>query len=301
MFNKILFFGLLATPLAALAQCPPLGPTLPLASNLAGNPVVQKTIQGIHEKLKQTFSPLNSTAFAVTLGTTNDNTPLLEYHNYPTIYNTTGAHDLTTDTQFIVASISKLFTACGIKLLSDKISPTDCVTKFIPELLELKTQAESHNAITATNWSEVTIDALLSHLSGIAEDLGNSDIDNAPTNYSALGLPTLNKTERGTQCGDGANTYQRPCTEADFFDNWGRKFPVYAPFARPVYSNIGYAILGLVIERATGKSYAQYMEEAIFKPLGLNHTSVDHPISLSDAFITIETGDGDISEGFLAR
>lgn len=43
------------------------------------------------------------------------------------------------------------------------------------------------------------------------------------------------------------------------------------------------------------------MQDAIIKPLGLKHTSVDHPLKLSDAFITAETGDGDISEGFEAR
>ena len=301
MFNLVSLVSILAAPIAVLAQCPPLGPTLPLANNLASNPIVKETIQGINKELKKKTGSLKSTAFAITFGTTNDDTPLLEFHNTPTVYNTSGSHTLTTDTQFIVASISKLFTAQGIKLLSNKVSPTDCVTKYVPELLHLKEQAEPQNAITSTDWSEVTIDALLSHLSGIAEDLGDSDIDNAPGNYSALGLPILNKTEQGTHCGDGANPYQRPCTEADFFNNWGRKYPVYAPFTTPVYSNIGYAILGLVIERATGKSYAQYMEEAIFKPLGLKHTSVDQPISLSDAFITKEIGDGDVSEGFLAR
>lgn len=85
------------------------------------------------------------------------------------------------------------------------------------------------------------------------------------------------------------------------FANWGRKYPVYAPFSTPVYSNVGFGLLGLVIERASGVSFAQYMQDAIIKPLGLKHTSVDHPLKLSDAFITAETGDGDISEGFEAR
>lgn len=88
---------------------------------------------------------------------------------------------------------------------------------------------------------------------------------------------------------------------SDFFANWGRKNPAYAPFTTPVYSNIGYAILGLVIERVTGVSFSQYIQNAIIEPLGLNKTSIDHPIKLSDAFITHETADGDLSEGFLAR
>jgi CubicO group peptidase (beta-lactamase class C family) len=64
---------------------------------------------------------------------------------------------------------------------------------------------------------------------------------------------------------------------------------------------VGIGLLGLVIERASKTSFAQYMHDAIIKPLGLNHTSVDHPLKLSDAFITKETADGDLSEGFEAR
>ena len=301
MFSMLFLLIVLAYPLAVLAQCPPAGSTLPVATNLAANPGVRETVKSVSQELRKKIGSLNSTAFSITMGTINDNIPLLRYHNAPEVYNASGTHTLTTNTQFIVASVSKLFTAYGIKLLSDHLGPNDPVTKFVPELLHLKLQAKPQNAIKSTNWDNVTIDALLSHLSGIAEDLGDTDIDNAPGNYSALGLPTLNKNEQGTQCGDASNPYQRPCTEADFFNNWGKKYPVYAPFTTPVYSNIGYAILGLVIERVTGRPYAQYMQEAIFQPLGLQRTSVDHPISLSDAFITKETADGNLSEGFLVR
>ena len=35
------------------------------------------------------------------------------------------------------------------------------------------------------------------------------------------------------------------------------------------YSNAGYVVLGLVIEAASGKSYEQYCQEAVFRPAGL--------------------------------
>lgn len=301
MLHTLLFLAALASSAVVVAQCPPLGSTLPVAPHSASDTVVQETIVSINQTLTDFVSSLNSTAFTITLGTTKSDTPLLSFHNAPTLYSTSGNHSLSTDTQFVIASVSKLFTAYGIKLLSDRIKPTDRITKFIPELNFLKGQARSQNAISSTDWNDITIEALLSHLSGIVEDLGNSDIDNAPGNYSALGLPFLNATGQGTQCGDASNPYQRPCTEADFFDHWGQKYPAYAPFTTPVYSNVGFAILGLVIERVTGMPFAQYMRDAIFQPLDLQHTSVDRPLHLSDAFITQETGDGDISEGFLAR
>ena len=40
------------------------------------------------------------------------------------------------------------------------------------------------------------------------------------------------------------------------------------------YSNFGYGLLDSVITRASGKSYAEFMREEVFAPLGLTHTSV---------------------------
>jgi CubicO group peptidase (beta-lactamase class C family) len=40
------------------------------------------------------------------------------------------------------------------------------------------------------------------------------------------------------------------------------------------YSNLGYGILGYVISRVSGQSYEDYMREAVFRKLGLDHTSV---------------------------
>ena len=47
---------------------------------------------------------------------------------------------------------------------------------------------------------------------------------------------------------------------------------VFAPGAKRRYSNGGYALLGFVIEKASGQSYADYMKQAVFDPLGLRDT-----------------------------
>lgn len=44
------------------------------------------------------------------------------------------------------------------------------------------------------------------------------------------------------------------------------------PSEAPVYSNAGYALLGLIIEEASGMPYGDYLEEVFFKPLGLTAT-----------------------------
>jgi len=46
----------------------------------------------------------------------------------------------------------------------------------------------------------------------------------------------------------------------------------YKPGSRSRYSNGGYAVLAYVIEKASGQSYASYLEQAVLRPLGLAHT-----------------------------
>jgi CubicO group peptidase (beta-lactamase class C family) len=46
----------------------------------------------------------------------------------------------------------------------------------------------------------------------------------------------------------------------------------FAPGSRNSYSNSGYSLLALVIERASGERYARYLSKNIFEPRGLHHT-----------------------------
>ena len=48
------------------------------------------------------------------------------------------------------------------------------------------------------------------------------------------------------------------------------------------YSNLGYGILGYVIERVSGQTYAEFMRREVFAPLGLTHTSIDLPAGLEE-------------------
>jgi CubicO group peptidase (beta-lactamase class C family) len=46
----------------------------------------------------------------------------------------------------------------------------------------------------------------------------------------------------------------------------------FEPGTRRAYSNTGYVVLGLALSRAAGRPYAEYVEEEILKPLGMNDT-----------------------------
>ena len=49
----------------------------------------------------------------------------------------------------------------------------------------------------------------------------------------------------------------------------------FQPGSRHVYSNTGYAVLAVLIERTSGLSYADYLEQKIFTPLGMKDTFVN--------------------------
>lgn len=52
---------------------------------------------------------------------------------------------------------------------------------------------------------------------------------------------------------------------------------VNEPGTKYIYSSYGYNLLGAVIEGASGQSYASYMTENVWKPLGMNDTRMDNP------------------------
>lgn len=49
----------------------------------------------------------------------------------------------------------------------------------------------------------------------------------------------------------------------------------FAPGSKHAYSNSGYVLLGAVIEKVSGMSYAQFVERRIFSPLGMKDTAYD--------------------------
>ncbi len=71
----------------------------------------------------------------------------------------------------------------------------------------------------------------------------------------------------------------------------GRQRPVFAPYLTPSYSNIGFAILGAVIEAVARKSYDAFITETLITPLGLTRTSVLKPQNDSLGVIAYNAND----------
>jgi CubicO group peptidase (beta-lactamase class C family) len=57
---------------------------------------------------------------------------------------------------------------------------------------------------------------------------------------------------------------------------------VFPPGQVTEYSNLGYGIISHVIERVSGKTYAEFMRTEVFAPLGLTRTSIDIPPDLAE-------------------
>jgi CubicO group peptidase (beta-lactamase class C family) len=65
-----------------------------------------------------------------------------------------------------------------------------------------------------------------------------------------------------------------PITEADAVTRIAAAKTLFKPGASWSYSNAGYYLLALIIEKASGKPYAQFLDEELFLPLGLASTAV---------------------------
>ena len=144
-------------------------------------------------------------------------------------------------TSFNLASVSKQFTAAGVMLLKQqgKLSYDDKIQEFIPEL---------------SLYSDVTVQHLLHHTAGIPDYLQlasqHLDKDAIVTTDKLLHLYSTIKPAARFKPGD--------------------KFE---------YSNIGYVLLAKIITRVSGMPYPEFMQQRIFQPLQMTHTSVFNLLS----------------------
>jgi CubicO group peptidase (beta-lactamase class C family) len=53
---------------------------------------------------------------------------------------------------------------------------------------------------------------------------------------------------------------------------------IFPPFETPAYTNYGTALAGHIVERVTGKTFTQYVEDSIFKPLGMSRSTFVQPL-----------------------
>lgn len=140
------------------------------------------------------------------------------------------------------------------------------------------------------------------------------DLVNFPGDWTAKGfLPADNKTRlqcsgffgqrpcnrKGTIWPSCQNTATKECLlkfKVDFFENFGKRPPVHAPYETPLYSNIGLTLLGLVIETVTNQTYEDWIQHTIINPVKMNKTFMLTPAD-SFGFIPTNAIDWDVKLG----
>lgn len=143
---------------------------------------------------------------------------------------------LNPETVFELASVSKQFTAMAIVLLQKqgKLSYDDPIKKYIPEL---------------SFYEPITIRNLLHHTGGLPDYMElfteNWDKSKFAVNQDIVILFATHKPQA-----------------------------LFKPNEKFEYSNTGYALLGLIIEKVSKQSFGDYLKANIFKPLQMNHTQV---------------------------
>ncbi|MCY4159262.1 MAG: serine hydrolase [Bacteroidetes bacterium] len=165
---------------------------------------------------------------------------------------------VTDSTVFMVASVSKQFTAYAIALLAThgEISLQDPVTDYIPEL----------NSVSPS----ITIQHLVYHTSGLRDE------------FTLLALAGYRMDDQITKEDILRLIYRQ--RELNF-----------NPGTRYLYSNSGYTLLAEIIERVSGQSFADWTHENLFQPLGMmdsHFRSTTEQITPNVASGYITTSDG---------
>ncbi|TFW31962.1 serine hydrolase [Massilia horti] len=140
------------------------------------------------------------------------------------------------DTKFRIASVSKQFTAAAILVLAERGK------------LNVDDKVSSYIPDAPASWKDITIFHLLTNTSGIPDFTGFP-------NFSAI--------------------QATPTTAAKTIASFRDKPLEFTPGERFKYSSSGYVLLGYLIEKISNQSYEQFLQDAIFTPLGMKNSGYD--------------------------
>ncbi|MGA8937571.1 MAG: serine hydrolase domain-containing protein [Acidobacteriaceae bacterium] len=142
---------------------------------------------------------------------------------------------ISADTRFAIGSVTKQFTAACILLLQEqgRLKVSDPLSLYLPSVPK--------------TWKDVTLRDLLTHTSGIEDDVLN------------YGFP---------QFWHGAYTVPQLIDAV-------RNLPLKSlPGEKFDYNNLGYVLLGTVVEKVSGQNMAAFLHDHIFRPLGMKNSGL---------------------------
>jgi D-alanyl-D-alanine carboxypeptidase len=138
-------------------------------------------------------------------------------------------------TKFRIGSMNKMFTAVSVLQLAQagKIKLSEAFGKYITDYPNKEAA------------SKVSIEQLLTHTGGTGDIFG----------------PQFREHQKDLR------------TLQDYVNLYGKRDLGFAPGSRWEYSNYGFLLLGVVVERVSGKSYYDYVRENVYTPAGMSSTA----------------------------
>ncbi|HEX2608186.1 MAG TPA: serine hydrolase domain-containing protein [Flavisolibacter sp.] len=167
------------------------------------------------------------------------------YEKYVGFHDLRRKDSLNADIPFQIASTSKTLTSAAVlKLIQEgKLGLNDLVTKYFPQF----------------PYTAVTIKMLLNHRSGLPNYLYYMEKSPWPRTQQASNMDVMNT-----------------------LINW-KPVQSFRPDSRFNYCNTNYVVLALLVEKASGQSFPDYMQANFFGPLGMSHTFVH---TMNDSLVT---------------
>jgi CubicO group peptidase (beta-lactamase class C family) len=143
------------------------------------------------------------------------------------------------DTSYNLASIGKIFTQVAIAQLASlkKLALTDTIAKHIPDL-------------PVPSSDRITIQQLVTHSSGMGDIFGEKYEETPPSSLKRL---------------------------SDYIPFFAGVPLRFAPGEGNSYSNAGYVVLGLIVEKISGKEFHEYLRDNVFVPAGMKDTGPYEP------------------------
>ena len=144
------------------------------------------------------------------------------------------------ETLFQTGSVGKQFTSAAVMMLVEegKVGLDDKISKYFTG--------------TPAAWKDITVRNLLTHTSGIADYTSDT--------LEKKSEPFINMRQDYTE----EELYQKLIT-----------LPLdFPPGSKWSYSNSGYLLLGVLIHKVTGEFYGDFLQQRIFRPLGMVSTRI---------------------------
>jgi len=173
---------------------------------------------------------------------------------------TKNGQDITNNHYFHTASLGKTFTATIIALLQEKqlLAFDDPISKYLSQDV-----IKDLHVLGGKDYSkDILVQHLLQHTAGLPDYFLDKATYSHAKHSNTLAEAFIDEPQK----------HWTPLELIAFSKQYQK--PLFAPGNGYHYTDTGYILLGLIIEKITGKTFHENLDQFIFKPLEMQHTSL---------------------------